>query len=68
MWIIFLLKYIREEMRKESTFGVLLHSKHFKMFSKSRMQLYLYTPISMVDGFLLSSADVHTVFASPYLP
>ena len=44
MWIVFLLKYICEKMQKESTFGVLLRTKHFKMFSKSGTQLYLYTP------------------------
>lgn len=43
MWIVFLLKYIREKMRKKSMLGVLLHSKHFKMLSKSRRQLYSYT-------------------------
>lgn len=44
MWIIFLLKQGRGKMRKRGTFGVLLHSKHFKMFSKSRRQLDSYTP------------------------
>lgn len=44
MWIVFLLKYIREKMRKKSMLGVLLHSKHFKMFSKSRRQLVFVHP------------------------
>lgn len=54
MWIIFLLKYICEKMQKRSTFGILLHTKHFKMFSKSRMQLYLFTP--SINGQWFSTA------------
>lgn len=67
MWIIFLLKYICEKMKK-GTFGVLLHSKYFKTFSKSRMQLSSHLRYKCVtDGSLLNSEDLHTVFAGAYL-
>lgn len=68
MWIIFLLKYICDKMRRESTFGILFHSKHLKMFSDPEGSCIRTPRHKWSMAFLLNSADFHSVLALPYLP